>query len=90
MANFIPPANLASQDNYFLPKSQKLAVFEEKQAYKNSSGSQSCKLFSKWFLDLFSPKICFSPFCFASPEIIGVKVCNRQRDRQTDRQRQIL
>ena len=23
----------------------------------------------------------FSPFCFASPEIIGVKVCNRQTDR---------
>ena len=27
----------------------------------------------------------FSPFCSASPEIIGVKVCNRQTDRQTDK-----
>ena len=31
-ANFIPPANGASQGNYFLPKSHKLAVFEEKTA----------------------------------------------------------
>ena len=38
VANFIPPANGASQANYFLPKSHKLAVFKEKQAYKNSSG----------------------------------------------------
>ena len=29
-ANFILPANGASQDNYFLPKNHKLAVFEEK------------------------------------------------------------
>ena len=27
----------------------------------------------------------FSPFCSASPEIIGVKVCNRLMDRQTDK-----
>ena len=45
VANFIPPGNGAIQGNYFLPKSQKLAVFEEMQAYKNSSGNQSCKLF---------------------------------------------
>ena len=31
MANFLPPANGASQGNYFLPKSHKLAVFEEKK-----------------------------------------------------------
>ena len=30
MANFIPPANGASQGTYFLPKSHKLAVFEKK------------------------------------------------------------
>ena len=30
MANFIPLANGASQGKYFLPKSHKLAVFEEK------------------------------------------------------------
>ena len=43
VANFIPPANGASQANYFLPKSHKLAAFKEKQAYKNSSVSQACK-----------------------------------------------
>ena len=43
-----PPLNGASQGNYFLPKWHKLAVFEEKQAYKNSSGSQTCKLFFKF------------------------------------------
>ena len=63
MANFIPPVNGASQGNYFLPKSNKLAVFEEKQAYKNSSESQSCKLFSNgfWFWleekQLWQPKL---------------------------------
>ena len=30
VANFIPPANGTSQGNYFLPKSHKLAVLEEK------------------------------------------------------------
>ena len=47
-----PPAIGASQGNYFLPKSHNLAVFEEKQAYKNSSCSQTCKLFFNWFLVL--------------------------------------
>ena len=55
VANFIPPANGASQGNYFLPKSHKLAVFEEKWAYKNSSGSHACKF---WFcLDERSNKL---------------------------------
>ena len=48
-----PPANGASQGNYFLPKSHKLAVFEEKNrkkcAHKISSGSKTCKLFSIGF-----------------------------------------
>ena len=26
----------------------------------------------------------FSQFCFSSPEIIGVKACNRRTDRQTN------
>ena len=30
MANFIPPANGASQGNYFLSKIPKMAVFEAK------------------------------------------------------------
>ena len=33
MANFIPPANGASQGNYILPKSHKLAFFEGKQIF---------------------------------------------------------
>ena len=36
-----PPVNKASQGNYFLPKSHKLAVFEEK----------TCKLFFNGFCD---------------------------------------
>ena len=38
--------------------------------------------FFNWFLVLFQLKINFSPFCSASPEIIGVKVDHRQTDRQ--------
>ena len=48
MGNFIPPCEwgeLGCQGNYFLPKSHKLAVFDEKWGYKNSSGSPTCKLF---------------------------------------------
>ena len=52
MVNFIPPRNGMSPGNYFLPKSQKLAVFEF-----------------------------FSPFCSASPEIIGL---NLTTDNQTN------
>ena len=51
---------------------------KRKQDYKNSSGSQSCKLFFKWFLVLVRWKI------IASPEIIVVKVYHRQTDRQTN------
>ena len=91
MTNFRPPANGASQGNYFLPKSHKLAVFEEKHAYKNSSGSQRRKLFSIgfWFRlmkgqIIFCKITIFSPFCLASPEMIGVKVCHRRTDRKTN------
>ena len=64
---------------------------KEKTAFKNSSGSQSCKLFSNGFgsgkmKDQISfcktPKKSFGPFCSASLEIIGVKVWNKQTDRQ--------
>ena len=48
MVNFIPPANGAVQGNNLLAKSHKLGVFEKK-AYINSSGSQTCKLFSNGF-----------------------------------------
>ena len=49
MSNFIPPANGMSQGIYFLPKSHNKAVL--KKAYKNSSGSQTCKLLKNvfWF-----------------------------------------
>ena len=49
MANFIPPANGASQGNYFLAKIPKMAVFEAKRVNKNYGGTQTCKLFLKWF-----------------------------------------
>ena len=41
-----------------------------------------CSAGKTWSL---STKKNFSPFCSASPEIIGVKVCNRWTDRQTDK-----
>ena len=82
MANFIPTLRMgASRGKYFLPKSHKLPVFEEKRAYKNSSGSQFYKLvggnkaiIKKKLRQTLSAK--FSPFCSASPEIIGVKFGN--------------
>ena len=61
VANFISPWEWGIigelLGNYFLLKSHKLAVFEEKQAYKNSSGSQTCKLFFNWFLVLVRWKV---------------------------------
>ena len=105
-----------SRGNYFLPKSQ--TRFVVKRAYKNSSGSQTCKLFQldpmpntlhigskfcyfgPWpqpyqplygqiiFFEtcLFAKDVLknFSPFCFASPNIIGVKFGNRQTDKLFD------
>ena len=52
------------------------------------------KKFIKWFWGLAQerrniadlPKKISPPFYFASPEVIEVKNCNRQTDRQTDRQ----
>ena len=63
----------------------------QKGADKNSSGSHTFELLRKilfwpsWpltedFLRQGRPSKYFSQFCYASPEIIGVKV----RDRQTD------
>ena len=37
VANFITPANGVSQGNYFLPKSQKLAVFESKMSLQKTA-----------------------------------------------------
>ena len=39
--------------------------------------------FETWVFGIDVPQKNFSPFCPASPDIIGVKVCNRQTDRQT-------
>ena len=78
--------NGVSQGNYFLLKSHKLAVFEAKTGYKNSSGSQMYKLQKIW--DVAFCHRCrkknFSPFCLASPEITRVKVCNRWTARQSN------
>ena len=70
MANFIPPANGVSKGNYFLPKSHKLTVFEEKTGYQKQLWQPNVQTF-------------FSPFCSASPEIIGVKVDHRQTNSLT-------
>ena len=45
MANFIPPANGASQGNYFLANIPKMAFLRQKQANRNCGGTQTCKLF---------------------------------------------
>ena len=70
MANFITPANGVSQGNYFLPKSQKLAVFE-KRLTKTALAAKVANFFSNGFW-----------FWLDERSIIGVKVDHRQTDRQ--------
>ena len=44
-ANFIPPANGASQGYYFLPKSHKLVIFEAKMSLqKKFQGDQTAEI----------------------------------------------
>ena len=79
VANSYPLLNGASQGNYFLPKSYKLADIGSKcwcfgprpQPYRPLFGQNF--FLRQGFLPLMS-WIFFSPFCLASPEIIGVKV----------------
>ena len=49
VANFIPPANGASQGNYFLPQSYKLAVFEEKIVLKTALAAKVANFFQMVF-----------------------------------------
>ena len=79
MANFIPPANGVSQGNYFLPKSLKLAVFEEKMSLQKQLWQPKVQTFFQ--MDVAS-------LSCNSSMIIGVKVYHRQTqtDRQPDRQ----
>ena len=51
VANFIPPVNGASQGNYFLPKSHKLAVYEErkKRLSKTALAAKVANFFSNGF-----------------------------------------
>ena len=52
VANFIPPANIASQGNYFLVKSQKLALFEPKRVLQKQLWQPILQTFfsnSFWF-----------------------------------------
>ena len=72
-----PPVNGASQGNYFLPKSHKLAVFEKK-AYKTA-------LAEKWqtFCQMvFGSGLTKDQIIFCKITIIGVIVDHRQTDRQ--------
>ena len=45
MANFIPPANGASQGNYFLAKIPKRAVFEAKMGLQKLQGQPKLQTF---------------------------------------------
>ena len=45
MAYFIPPVNGASQDNYVLPKSHKLAVFKKKRLSKIALAAKVANVF---------------------------------------------
>ena len=81
-----PPVNGASQSNYFLPKSHKLAL---KKAFKNSSVAAKCANFFSncfWFwLDersIHFAKDVLNFLAHSCPEIIGVKVYLRGTDRQ--------
>ena len=90
MANFKPPANVASLGSYCCVKN--LATL------KNTVYLDKMLLFWPSALalpDPFSDRICFlrngflskknfSPFCLASPEIIGIKFGNRQTDKFFD------
>ena len=50
MANFNPLANEASQGNYFLPKSHKLAVFEEKTGLQKQLWQPKLQTFFKCYM----------------------------------------
>ena len=49
MANFIPPANGASQGNYFLKKIPKITVFEAKTGLQKLRRQPKLQNFLKWF-----------------------------------------
>ena len=51
MANCIPPANGASQGNYFLPKSNKLVVLEEKTALAAKRANFISIVFWFWLIN---------------------------------------
>ena len=42
---------LANVASYYLPKRHKLVFLKQKRACKNSSGSQTCKLFCVWWFN---------------------------------------
>ena len=52
MANFISPVNGASQNNYILPKSHKLAIFEEKIGLQKQLWQPKLQTLFQWFLVL--------------------------------------
>ena len=72
LANFTPPANVASLDRYLV----KMLLFRPQLWPYQPLFRQFFKkqLFDKYVLKNFSP------FCSASPEIKGVKHVNRQTE----------
>ena len=88
----MPPANGASQGNYFLTKSHKLALLKKNRLSKTALAAKVANFFSNgfWFwLDEASNNLLknyhfefpCSARTVASPKIIGVKVCSRQTDK---------
>ena len=61
------------------PQNLKMSSVQMVQKYLFYNFEFPCSAGKTWSL---STKKNFSPFCSASPEIIGVKVCNRPTDRQ--------
>ena len=52
VANFIPPANGASQGDYFLTKNKKLAALKQKNSLTKTALAANSAIFFTWFLVL--------------------------------------
>ena len=90
-----PPANGASLGSYFcvkidfsqktLSKSGLYIALQYFNFYKSHITLGYCFMQKSDFLSQIRPKKNFSPFCFASPEIIWVEFGNRQTNRQKNK-----
>ena len=77
LANFIHPCKWGESGK----------LFPAKKLTKTALAAKVANFFSNGFWFWFDERSNnFSPFCFASPEIIGDEFGNRRTDRHTDRQ----